>query len=377
VRSYASLVAQHRGADLLIQPNPSMLGDLMASFTAGIAQDDDVDPDTYSVLDRQAADDLLAAIDEHGPADLTVVYIPGIDLFTHVAEDALLKQMDYLADVVDPIIGDVLNAFDVRGGLDDTYVVFIADHGHTPALETDVHALGTGGDDEWPRIVEEAGFRVRPFEMETDDDSFQAVFAYQGAFAYLYLADRSSCPEDGDRCDWIRAPRFEEDVLEVVRAIDTANRTGDPVPMLGGTIDMIFARIPNGIRDAMPFQVWDGDGLVPVGEYLEANPRPDLVELEGRLEALSAGPLGHFVGDVLLMSRYRFEDPIERRFYFSQTYRSWHGSASRQDSEIPFIVGHRGRSGDELRQLVTEAIGRDIPSQLDLTPLVLRLLGVD
>ena len=377
VRSYASLVAQHRGADLLIQPDPGIFGDLVASFTVGIGPDEDVNPDTYSALDRQATDDLLAAIDEYGLADLTVVYIPGFDLFTHVADDALLRQAEYLADVVDPIIGDVLSAFDARGALDETYVVFVSDHGHTPALDTDVNALGTGGDDEWPLIIEDAGFRVRPFETETDDDSFQAVLAYQGAFAYVYLADRSLCPDQGDRCDWIRPPRFEEDVLEAVRAIDVANRTGEPVPMLGGTIDMILARHPGGIREAAPFEVWDGERLVPVAEYLEANPRPDLVDLGERLEALSAGPLGHFVGDVLLMSRYRFEDPIEQRFYFSRTYRSWHGSPSRQDSEIVFIVGRRGSSGEELRQVVGEAVGRDIPDQLDVTPLVLRLLGLE
>jgi hypothetical protein len=377
VRSYASLVAQHRGADLLIQPNPSALGELVVSFTAGIGQEEEVAPDPYRALDRQAADDLLAAIDEHGLADLTVVYIPGIDLFTHVAEDALSRQIDYLADVVDPIVGDVLSAFEARGALDDTYVVFVSDHGHTPARDTDLNALGAGGDDEWPHIIEDAGFRVRAFEQETDDDSFQAVLAYQGAFAYLYLADRSSCPDRGDRCDWLRAPRFEEDVVEAVRAIDAANRTGEPVATRGGTIDLIFARHPGGIREAAPFEVWDGERLVPVGEYLEANPRPDLLDLEERLEAMSTGPLGHFVGDVLLMSRYRFEDPIEQRFYFSRTYRSWHGSPSRQDSEIVFIVGRRGSSGEELRRLVGEAIGRDLPSQLDVTPLVLRLLGLE
>lgn len=175
----------------------------------------------------------------------------------------------------------------------------------------------------------------------------------------------------------MRTPRFEQDVLEAVRAIDAANRTGPPESLLGGTIDMIFARHPNGIGEAAPFEVWDGERLVPVGEYLEANPRPDLVDLEERLEALSAGPLGHFAGDVLLMSRYRFEDPIEERFYFSRLYRSWHGSPSRQDSEILFIVGQRGSSGEELRQVVSGAIGRDIPNQLDVTPLVLRLLGVE
>jgi hypothetical protein len=84
---------------------------------------------------------------------------------------------------------------------------------------------------------------------------------------------------------------------------DVANRTGEPVTKLGGTIDLIFARHPNGIREAGPFEVWDG--------------------------------------------------------------------------EILFIVGQRGSSGEELRQLVRETIGRDTPNQLNVTPLVLRLLDVE
>lgn len=374
VRSYASLVAQHRGADLLIQPDASMLGNLVARVSEGIGGDDETDPDTYSALDRQSVTKTLEAIDEYGLADLLVVYFPGIDLYTHVAEPALPEQLDYLADVLDPLIGELLEAYDERGALDDTYVIVVSDHGHTPSVEDDFNALGTGEGDEWPGVLEAAGFRLRPFEPETDDSTYQAAFAYQGAFAYLYLADRSSCPEVDSVCDWIRPPRFDEDVLTAVRAIDDVNRGRGEVPDLRGTIDLILAREARGIEPAEAFSVWDGSRLVSVGDYLSTNPRPDLLDLEERLEHLSAGPLGHFVGDVLLLSRYRFEDPIEDRFYFSRKYRSWHGSPSAQDSEITWILARRGMSGETLRDIARQAIG-DKPGQLDITPLTLHLLG--
>jgi hypothetical protein len=50
-----------------------------------------------------------------------------------------------------------------------------------------------------------------------DQQDYQTTVAYQGAFAYVYLADRSTCPREGDRCDWSRPPRLEEDVLPVAR----------------------------------------------------------------------------------------------------------------------------------------------------------------
>lgn len=372
VRSYATLVAQHRGADLLIQPDLSLLQDLVTALAAGLSGNGDADFDTYRALDEMGVQRTLDAFEEYGLPDLQVVYFPGVDLYTHLAEHALAEQNDYLGTVVDPAVGRLLDAYGDR--LD--YVFFVADHGHTPTLDTDRHALGSGGDDEPPTVLEHYGFRVRPFERDTSEDDFQAVFAYQGAFAYLTLADRSTCPNAGDVCDWSRPPRMEEDVLEAVHAFDRATRDGHPAPELRGTLDLIFAREPRGIEPAEPFRVWDGDRLVPVGEYLAANPRPDLLDLEARLDALAAGPLGHRVGDVLLLSRYRFEDPIEQRFYFSNLYRSWHGSPSAQDSEILWVLAHPQHSGEALRER-TRRIAGPTPSQLDVTPLLLDLLGAE
>ncbi|CAN5781995.1 hypothetical protein BH23GEM11_BH23GEM11_04990 [soil metagenome] len=373
VRAYVTLAAQFRGADLLVRPNGGTFADLVSSFAAG-AVAGDPDRETYRALDEAAIDSTLDAIEEHGLADLQVVYFPGVDLFTHVAEAAMPDQQDYLSDVVDPAIGRLLEAYRARGALDATWVIFISDHGHTPSLADERHALGTGGEGEPGQALEAAGFRVRPFELDTDDESFQAVLAYQGALAYVHLADRSTCPGPQDRCDWHAPPRFEEDVLAVVRAFDTAGRTGAGAWKLEGAIDLIFAREPRGVESAAPFQVWDGEALVPVGAYLAANPRPDLVDLERRLEELGVGRYGHRSGDVMLLSRYREEDPVTERFYFSALYRSWHGSPSRQDSEILFAVARPASSGTEVRARMHAAVG-ETPSQLDVTPLILDLLG--
>ena len=64
------------------------------------------------------------------------------------------------------------------------------------------------------------GFRLRKFVLhpaESEQD-YQGVVAYQGTMAYIYLADRSTCPAKGNRCDWQRPPRLEADVMPVIRA---------------------------------------------------------------------------------------------------------------------------------------------------------------
>jgi hypothetical protein len=376
VRAYVSLQAYHRGADLLTVPMPSAYGRMITSAAKGAVDEETVSQEVYEELDGEAVESLVESIERHGPADLQTVYFPGVDLYTHVAQDPIRDQTRYLREVIDPAVGEVLDAYRKAGALEGTWVMFVADHGHTPVLPDDLHALGTDGDDEPPAVLQQAGFRVRPFQLEVDAEQqdYQAAVAYQGAFAYVYLADRSTCAQAGARCDWNRAPRLAEDVLPVARAFYEASRTGAGVPALRGAIDLVFARppVPPG-QDALPFQVWDGQRLVPVAEYLAAHPRPELLDLERRLEGLGVGAYGHRAGDVLLLARTGMELPIEQRFYFSSRYHSWHGSPTKQDSEIPLLVVQAATSGAAIRARVQRAAGPRV-DQLSITPIILDLL---
>jgi hypothetical protein len=247
VRAYVSLQAYHRGADLLAVPMPSSYGRMVRQAAKGVAETDETaSQGVYRELDARGVESLLASIRRHGMADLQVVYFPGVDLYTHVAQDPLPDQLRYLRNVVDPAVGQVLDAYRGAGALDGTWVMFVADHGHTPVLPDDRHALSAEGADEPPQVLRQAGFRVRPLELELDDEEqdFQAVVAYQGAMAYVYLADRSTCPRPGGRCDWNRPPRLEEDVLAVVRAFHQASATGAGVPALRGASTCPATRAP-------------------------------------------------------------------------------------------------------------------------------------
>jgi hypothetical protein len=376
VRAYVSLQAFHRGADLLTVPEPGSYGRMITEMAGGLTSEKTVGQEAYEELDETAAESLIKTMEKHGPADLQTVYFPGVDLYTHVAEHPLTDQVRYLGQVVDPAIGEILQAYRRAGALEGLWIVFVADHGHTPVLPDDRHAMGADGADEPPQLLRDLGFRTRPLKIELDPDEqdYQATVAYQGAFAYVYLADRSTCPRPGTRCDWKRPPRLQQDVLPVARAFHEASRTGARLPQLRGAIDLVFAREPRAPgQDALPFQVFDGRRLVPVGEYLAANPRPELLDLERRLEGLAAGPYGHRAGDVMLLSRTGLHVPLEERFYFSSSYQSWHGSPTLQDSEIPLLVVQAASSGAEIRARVQRVAGAR-PTQLSITPVVLDLL---
>ena len=371
--SNVSLLSIHRGATIYTTVAPGSFPDLMEHLIKGQLRGEDPEKSLSGAIDRDSTQKVLDAFKEHGIPDLQVVYLPGIDIFTHAASDRLVGQERYLEHVTDGCVGRVLDEYRRAGVLDHTYVVFISDHAHIPTLDDKRHELGTGDEHSPFEAVHKAGFRVRRaslFLPNTDDD-YQAVLAYQGFMAYIYLADRSTCPRDDDRCDWKKPARFEEDVIPVLKSIYRSNTKGRPVAKLKGTIDLIFARpgVPGG-QDALPYMVFDGQDLVPIREYLHAHPRPDLIDLEQRMNWLSAGPYGNRAGDILLLARACTNIPIGDRYFFSGiTHYTWHGSACEQDGHIPFILAKANATGEEMRSIMSD-FGGDAPSERELTPLV-------
>jgi hypothetical protein len=378
-RSFVSLAPVYRGADLFTTPPPESVATVFGDVAVGVTDDRPASHDMYSGIDETSVDSVLDAFREHGIPQLQIVYFPGVDLYTHVASDPLRNQVRYIRSVLDPQIGRVLEQYRAAGLMDRTYVLFVADHGHTPVLNDDRHALGRDEKDEPTELIQRMGFRLRPFVLGPDQGhrDYSAVVAYQGAFAYVYLADRSKCPDAGQECDWSAPPRFEEDVLPLARAFYEASESGKRVPELRGTLDLVFTRRPErpGLR-ARPFAVVHGSELRRIPDYLRQHPRPDLVRLDERMNWLAEGPYGDHAGDIALLSRSALERPIEDRYYFSGRYHSWHGSPSAQDSRVPFVVAHIGRSANELSKVCGEAVN-GAPTVLDITPLVKHLIGVN
>ena len=374
---HVSMLSVHRGATLYTTVAPGSLTDFLAYLIKGTIKGIDPEKSIAAALDFSATQKLIEAIDTHGVPDLQVVYFPGIDIFTHVSEDPLARQVRYLQFVTDKRVGEILDAYRNNGALDRTYVIIVSDHGQIPTLNEDSHELNTNDEKSPFSVLKKAGFRLRKplLNLAAADTDYQAVFAYQGFMAYVYLADRSTCENEHAPCDWPRPPRFKEDVLPALNALYNANRSGELVPELKDTIDLIFSREPAPTtQNANPFQIFDGQRLVPIGEYLKRNPRPDLIDLDKRMQWLAAGPYGHRAGDILLLAKACTQVPIEQRFYFaSVSHFTWHGSACAQDSRIPFILAQAGGNGERMRGLIRKFAGA-VPNQLGLTPLVRELL---
>jgi hypothetical protein len=367
VRSYVSLLPIHRGADMLALPGGGELAELFGAFPAGVVSDDPVDRKLYSAVDRASARRMSDLIDDQGPADLAVVYFPGIDLFTHATPSPLEEQRRYLAEVTDSAMAEVLSAYRRAGALEGTYVIVTSDHGHTPVLNDHVHALGGDSAFSARAALEEAGFRVRPFDLDEGSEDHQAVMAWQGAFAYVSIADRATCATEGTPCAWPRAPRWDDDVIPAARALASAAALHPSKPL-----DMVILRQADGQGGSDLF-VLEDDEPVPLADHLAANPRPELLAFAERLRWLTSGPEADHAGDVILMTRLGASTPASERFYFSKPYHSWHASAEEQDSHAPLIVARVDMTGEEMAGKVGAEWSPE-PTQLDFVALVLRLL---
>ncbi len=330
----------------------------------------------YERLDKEVVDVVVDALDAETLPDVLTVYFSGTDLYAHVANEGPdVARRAYLREVIDPQIARLGEKLRARGALDDRYVVVTSDHGHTEVSHDDAHALSAKGNHAPPTILAKAGFRVRPFKLDVaPSDDFQAVLAYQGAMAYVYLADRSGCAKAKEPCDWTKPPRYDEDVLAVAEAFHENDATGSLVPEMKGTLDMILTRRPRPyFADDLPFEVYVGGGkTVPVEAYLEQHPHPTYIALAARLHDLAAGPHGERAGDVLLLAHNGDTETPDRRFYFATPYHSWHGSPSRKDSEIPFIVARAGTTSAAIRAEVKPVLGES-PHQQKVTDVLLML----
>ena len=332
----------------------------------------------FAMLDEDVVNRVVSSLedDDKPVPDVLTVYLTGTDLYAHVADEGPDQaRRAYLREVADPAIGKLAEALRARDALSDRWVVLTSDHGHTAVRYDEKHALWTEGEDSPSGIIRKTGYQLRPFEEKVDADvRFDAVLAEGGATSYVYVADRSACPKTKGPCDWKKPPRYEEDVLPLAEAFYANNIDGNLAPRLKGTLDLILTRKPKPYAEKdLPFEVYVGNGKTqPIGAYLEEHPHATYLHAEARLLDLAVGPHGERAGDIMLIANNGNRDIPDDRYYFASPYHSWHGSPSRQDSEIPLIVAHPKFRAEQIHQRITPLLG-PAPRQQKVADILLNL----
>jgi hypothetical protein len=365
----------YRGADRLILSRRAAIASAMTGFLESFLEQHSSNVTArqlYADLDNAAIEAVTGQLDDGPVPDVLTVYLSGTDLYAHTAtEGPDAARRSYLVEVIEPAIERLTRKLRARNALANRWVIVTADHGHTEVLKDTMHAIASGP----PDVLRKAGFRMRPFRRVVDaSDPFSAVVAYGGAMAYVYLADRSRCAGENDACPWDQPPRYEEDVLVAAEAFARANDAGDAAPGMKGTLDMIFVRRPRPVKEIdLPFEVYIGGGkTMSIDDYLRDHPHPTYVAVAARMHDLAVGVHGERAGDLLLLAHNGDRDKVEQRYYFAAPYRSWHGSPSRADSELPFIVAHPKHRAADIGKRVRKVLG-ERPFQQRVADVILEL----
>ena len=373
---WVAMHSVYRGADKLLLAKKTVIARAFEGFIEVEATKHLADKESrrlYADLDEGVVERVVSDLEKGVLPDVLTLYLSGADLFAHVAEEGPDKaRSDYLEEVIDPLMAKLVVALERRHALEGRWVVVGADHGHTQVMHDDAHALATKDGEDPPSVLGRIGFRVRPFKRSVaEKDPFSAVLAYGGAMAYVYLADRSGCPGEKDVCDWKQPPRYEEDVLVAAEAFHKNNEDGSIVPAMRGALDMILVRKPKPyLQVDLPFEVYTGGGkTMAVDAWLKEHPHPTYVAVEARLRDLAVGVHGERAGDVLLLAHNGDREKPEERYYFAAPYHSWHGSPSKQDSELPFIVASSAHGSAAIGTWVSRVLG-DRPFQQKTTDIL-------
>ncbi|MCJ7618080.1 MAG: alkaline phosphatase family protein [Desulfobacterales bacterium] len=126
-----------RGADKVINPD---------IFDALISLDFLPFVDSFASIDASAMEKAVELIESDDPPELMGIWLSGLDGWSHAngpgpvggKED---RQAIYIEKNIDPLIGDLIEALEDRGLLDETLIFLISDHGQADTIGEDKFAI--------------------------------------------------------------------------------------------------------------------------------------------------------------------------------------------------------------------------------------------
>src|SRR5260370_39348722 len=207
--SDVSLLYLYHGASIYSTPGGAALVRVLGGVIKGALPGETLRQSIAAPIDDGSIPQVLDVLHKHDIPGLLVVYFPGVDIYAHVSPDPLPAQTEYLERTIDPAVGRVLDAYTERGALADTYVIFTADHGHTPVLKDSRHDIGVSESGTPFDLLRNTGFRVRKpgVKLPSDEQDYQAVVADGGFSSSPDPPDPSPGFPNGQRRYLRRQPR--------------------------------------------------------------------------------------------------------------------------------------------------------------------------
>jgi hypothetical protein len=361
---WRAVVAGHmyaRGAETWLKP--TLLN--IARFTKG----GNLFGMSSADYDRSILERLCGHLQKNGLPEIITMYFMGLDHESHHHGPEV--QLDHLAEVIDPLVGELWSNIKSLSLEADPLVAIFSDHGQIQVPPDDRHSLRLGFpfERELGHLFDALGLDVHDFPGE--DPNCDAVVASNGGLAYVYLQNR--------RGRWAEFPEFARDILPVGTAFWKAHLTGKYAPELQGSLAGVLVRNVEKDGWASPYRaLTPGGEVISLENWFAAQPPNSLfADPIHRLNNL----VSPWVGDLLLISNY------VDGFYFGAPIRGVHGGLHPEDSDATLVFGFPGLDQTKLvqkREWMTDAIqnrcqaeGGRQPSTSDLVTGVVAGLARD
>ncbi|MDP6958782.1 MAG: alkaline phosphatase family protein, partial [Planctomycetota bacterium] len=182
--------------------------------------------------DQSVTDSLLERLDGSDIPDVMTLYYGGLDTEAHElgmvgAMRPENSQVQYLAEVLDGEMNLLRNRFEALGILDEVSFVLVSDHGMVDLVGDEAHAINL---DRAVNVIESSPYEdvYNQIAFEGDFDSHAGL---NGGGFFITLRNRATN-------SWQDAPRFEEDLMPVLGAVQKQRWDGELV----GAVEDVLGR---------------------------------------------------------------------------------------------------------------------------------------
>jgi len=295
--------------------------------------------------DGHIVDLVISYIDQHGLPDLLTVYFMGLDHESHKHGPEV--QMDFLSNVIDPLIGELWNAVVSLDPNPSPLISIFSDHGQIRVKPDDRHSLRLAFplEREMGHLFDALSLDVHDFPGE--DPECDAVVASNGGLAHVYLQNQHA--------RWGDTPEFERDVLLVAKAFWDAHNSGKHATEIKGALSAILIRDVEKYGWFAPYNALSPDSrILTLEEWFSGKNQAN-----GQITNLNSIDPVHrlnnlvspYVGDLLLISNY------QDGFYFSAPTTGVHGGLHPEDSSATLVFGLPGAGKMEAERMRVAVLG--------------------
>ena len=270
----------------------------------------------FSHFENTVVKHMVQYIDGHAHLPRLIhFFLPGLDGYTHL--HGARSQSGYVRTVLDPLIGQLLEAVGRKRPLEQYTFLLTSDHGHADVRSDRRHCVTN---EDVAAVLREQGRRPFFFQSIENLKHVDIVLLNQGGSMHIMV-------QNGETFRWYDPPRLREDNIDLAVACHDASQKSLG-PLAPDWLDIALIKD----LERACYLVLRGRKLYEPDKYFAAPAnRLRWPNAERRL----LGAFSQRSADIILLPNY------DQGFYFSadqQPHSGQHGNLSHHDALVPLLL---------------------------------------